>query len=248
MQDIKPAPEVYIHPVHESGAPRTLPVPLPVLIGAGALIAVAILAFFLFSGPEDSVEKGEAPVSKEPAEASVQPPVEPVPAPAPAVEVQAPPAPESSATQPVPTPPVSEPTIQEAPSEWATHKAAAGESLPAIFGKLGLSPKLLAQITKHPVGNILTGISPGQLLKVKGGSKDGFDQMIWEKGPGESLVITGTGQGGYDYQSTVKAPKPRPKPAPPAAKPNAKPVAQQAVKPATQTTATPQAPSAPPSR
>ncbi|MBU0500737.1 MAG: hypothetical protein KJ558_06665 [Gammaproteobacteria bacterium] len=231
MHKVETAPNVYVHPVFQPDKPRTLP--LSILIGTVALIGLAVLVYYLLSGPKEGALNEGPTIVREPAATPAHPPVESSPVaekpPAPVGEkvVAFPPAPvtedipatpaQVAATRPAepvaepvrvakPAEPAPEPVVEAKPApgptdNWLTHTVASGESLSTIFRKLGLSSKLLYHVTNHPEGKALAKINPGQRLKVKGGKKDSFEQMIWEKGPGESLVITST-QKGLEYQST----------------------------------------------
>lgn len=230
MHEIKTAPDVYVYPVRQPDKPRDLSLPHPILIGGAVLIGLVILALVFLSGPEEGrvIEEPVAnPAPQQPAEPASPVAAEQPPAPVEEKVAAFPPQPvaEDIPAQPAPVLPVAEskPAADEAKpvetpkpapepaGDWLAHKVAKGENLATIFSKLGLSTKLLLRVTKHPEGKTLASISPGQTLKVKGKKKDGFDQMIWEKSPGESLIITETKKG-FDYQSTPKKPPEPPKP------------------------------------
>ncbi|MCP3670680.1 MAG: peptidoglycan DD-metalloendopeptidase family protein [Gammaproteobacteria bacterium] len=84
--------------------------------------------------------------------------------------------------------------IQDEPVPWIEETVASGDSLSRIFSRLGLSAKLLHQITnssKEAKG--LTRIKPGESLKIRLDNSGRLQKLIYQRSPVEALHITPEG-------------------------------------------------------
>ncbi len=79
---------------------------------------------------------------------------------------------------------------------WIEETVASGDSLARIFNRLGLSAKLLHQITNSgEEAKGLTRIKPGESLKIKLDNNGQLQELIYQRSPVEALHITPEGDG-----------------------------------------------------
>lgn len=104
---------------------------------------------------------------------------------------QAKPAPVVEVTKEI-TPDTNTLPVMQAKDKWITHEVRSGESLATIFKKQQLSPSLLHKIThSSKTAKKLAHIKPGETLRFRFiEEKNELKQLILEKNPVESLVIT----------------------------------------------------------
>ncbi|MCP4996840.1 MAG: peptidase M23, partial [Gammaproteobacteria bacterium] len=101
---------------------------------------------------------------------------------------------------PEPTAATKNSALQDTPGEiaegWIEETVASGDSLARIFSRLGLSAKLLHQITNSgEEAKGLTRIKPGESLKIKLDNNGRLQELIYQRRPVDALHPTPTGDG-----------------------------------------------------